>query len=336
MRRSFVVITFSALVGLMVLTAARAQQSRQRITTPAAEPSPIPSPSASPQSDINLDDVIRVSSNLIVVPVSVTDGKGQPVEGLRFQDFRLEEEGQPQEIAQLGDSEQVPLEMAILLDVSGSVKGRFGFEKEAAARFIKSILKPSDRAVLYAIDMSPRLVQTRADAEQVTAKLQSIQDSESPTAFYDTVVDAANYLVKFAPPQHRRVILVISDGEDTFSESVRNVSATLSAVLRADAIFYSINPSGPGIQLDALSTRGQSEMQTLASATGGAAFVPSAPENLDQIFQQIAVELRSQYLLEYYGKSSVPNGTFLHIKVKVPGRPELRIRARQGYYMAQK
>src|ERR1700687_2484829 len=335
MRRSFPIIVVFALVGLMVLTAARAQQSRPRLTTPVAAPWPIPFPSPSPQSDINVDDVIRVSSNLIVVPVSVTDGKDQPVEGLRLQEFRLEEEGQPQEIVQFGDSEQVPLEMAILLDVSGSVKGRFGFEKEAAARFIKSILKPADKAVLYAIDMTPRLVQTRANAEQVAAKLESIQDSESPTAFYDTVVDAANYLVKFTPPQHRRVILVISDGEDTFSENIRSVSATLSAVLRADAILYSINPSGPGIQLDALSTHGQSEMQTLASATGGAAFVPSVPENLDQIFHKIAVELRSQYLLEYYGKCSVPNGTFLHLKVKVPGQPALRIRARQGYYMAQ-
>jgi hypothetical protein len=78
MRRSFPVIVFSVLVGLMVLTAARAQQSGPRLTIPVAAPSPIPSPSPSPQSDINGDDVIRVSSNLIVVPVSVTDDKEHP------------------------------------------------------------------------------------------------------------------------------------------------------------------------------------------------------------------------------------------------------------------
>src|ERR1700730_7209424 len=109
MRRSFPVIVFSALVGLMVLTAARAKQSRPRLTTPVARPSSIPSPSRSPQSDINVDDVIRVSSNLIVVPVSVTDDKDHAVEGLRLQAFRLEEEGQAQEIVQFGDAEQVAL-----------------------------------------------------------------------------------------------------------------------------------------------------------------------------------------------------------------------------------
>jgi len=282
-----------------------------------------------------IEDVVKVNSNLIVVPVSVSDSKGQAVHGLKAEDFRLEEEGRPQQIAQIGDAEQIPLELAVLLDVSGSVKGRFGFEKEAATRFIRSTLKPTDRAVLFAIDSTPRLVRARADADKIAASLQSVEATDSPTAFYDTVVAAAEYLRKNTSPQHRRVILVISDGEDTFSDNVHGINATAQSLLRADAIFYSINPEGQSIDLDAIARRGQNEMQTLATSTGGSAFIPSAPQKLDDIFLQIAAELRSQYLLGYYAKTDMPKGAFLRIAVEVPNQPGLRIRARQGYYVTQ-
>jgi len=282
-----------------------------------------------------LEDVLKISSNLIVVPVSVSDGKGQPVQGLKAEDFRLEEEGRPQQIAQIEDAEQIPLELAILLDVSGSVKGRFSFEKEAASRFIKSTLKPTDNAVLYAIDSTPRLVRDRGDANQIAASLQSVEATDSPTAFYDSVVAAAEYLSRNTSPQHRRVILVISDGEDTFSDNVHSANNTAQALLRSDAIFYSINPEGQSIELNAIARRGQNDMQTLATSTGGSAFIPSAPEKLDDIFRQIAAELRSQYLLGYYGQADMPKGAFLRIAVKVPNQPGLRIRARQGYYVTQ-
>jgi Ca-activated chloride channel family protein len=326
-----------------------APSSQQQSASP---PAPTPTPPSQPQttSAAGDDEVIRVTSNLVVVPVSVTDGAGQPVLRLTAADFRLEEAGRPQEITRIGDAEQVPLEIAILLDVSGSVNARFAFEKEAAARFLKQVLKPIDRATVFAIDAQPILEQPRATVDAATAKLMSIQPVKGSTAFYDTVVDAARYLAKAAPPEARRVIVVISDGEDTNSEKIKaalSYAGTPEAVRaahnealrqvqreiqRADAIFYSLNPSGESLRLNVISTRAQEGMLQFATATGGAAFVPEREQDLDKIFLQIANELRSQYLLQYYSQDASPAGKFLTIKVRTPARPDLRIRARQGYY----
>lgn len=240
-----------------------------------------------------------------------------------------------QKIAQIGDPDQVPLEIALLLDVSSSVGARFAFEKEAASRFLKEVLKPVDRATIFAIDTKPRLVEARSSAEQATQKLLAFEPAKGLTAFYDTVVEAAKYLVT-TPPRHRRVIVVISDGEDTYSELYRSVATSLPEVQRADVVFYAINPSGQSLWLNKISTRGQESMQQLATATGGTAFVPNMSEDLNAVFSQITNELRSQYLLQYYPTTNAPSGKFLRIAVKVPARPESRVRARQGYYSPQK
>ena len=222
------------------------------------------------------------------------------------------------------------------------------------------MLKAGDRAALFAIDQEPRLEQGLDTAARTTRKLLSINSAKGPTAFYDTVVDAARYLTKSSPPEHRRVIVVISDGEDNFSDKVKKTigqtsqeqgAATAQLRLavhnrmvlevqrelqRADATFYSINPSGPSIRLNMISQRAQDSMAELATSTGGNSFVPEKLEDLDAVFRQITAELRSQYLLQYYSKSEAPNGTFLPIEVQVPKRPEVKIRARQGYYVKRK
>lgn len=303
---------------------------------------------------------MRVSSNLVIVPVSVTDLTGQPTLGLLAADFHLEEQGRTQEIAQIGDPEQVPLEIAVLLDVSGSVDANFDFERESASRFLKQVLKASDRSAIFAIDQEPRLEQGLETATLTARKLMSISPAKGPTAFYDTVIEAAQYLAKSAPAEHRRVILVISDGEDNFSEKVKQTigstrqeqnAATPQArqllhhrllvevqreLQKADATFYSINPSGPGLRLNIISQRAQDGMDQLANSTGGTSFVPEKLEDLDAVFRRIAAELRSQYLLQYYSKSEAGSGTFLPIGVEVPKRLDLRVRTRQGYYVKRK
>ena len=319
-------------------TPAPSPQKAAPVTTPPASPSPTPVGTAddAAAADDEEGEVIRVSSNLVVVPVSVTDEKGQPVMGLAVKDFRLEEEGRVQEIAQIGDPEQVPLDIAILLDVSSSVDARFAFEQEAAARFLKQVLKPVDTATVFAIDATPRLEQTRASAEVASAKLLTIGPAKGFTAFYDTVVDAARYLAKSAPAQHRRVIVVISDGADMYSEKFKTLVAALTEVQKAEAVFYSINPSGQTMHLNVMTRRGQQGMEQIAQATGGNSFVPQKLEDLNAVFNQIAAELRSQYLLQYYSADESSNGKFLRIKVGTPTRPQLRVRARQGYYAKRK
>jgi VWFA-related protein len=194
--------------------------------------------------------------------------------------------------------------------------------------------------------------------------------TSTPTAFYDSISFAAKYLDANAPGNHRRVILAISDGDDNFSNSVREqtvaeyeaeqkaeareggrplgvraaarrdlqarhqraIAGVQRAVQGADAVFYSINPGGPSVRLNEISTRAQNGMQSVADATGGTAYVPTRTEELETIFRQIAAELRAQYLLQYLSNNQATAGKFLRIKVTTPSRTDLRIRARQGYY----
>ncbi|MDQ3685961.1 MAG: VWA domain-containing protein, partial [Acidobacteriota bacterium] len=327
----------------------------------AAQKPTLPADKATPPPGETIDDeeVIRVTSNLVVVPVSVTNEKGEPVQGLKVPDFRLEEQGRAQEVAQIGDPDQVPIELVLLLDVSGSVNARFAFEQEAASRFLKEVLKPSDRASLYSIAITPRQEQARATADVTAQKLMSVQPAKGPTAFYDTVIEAAKYLSSSTPARHRRVIVAITDGDDNYSEKVKAAIGTTREeqdatplktkrlvdkrallevqreVQRTDTVFYSINPSGLSLRLNVISQRAQDGMAQLAEATGGTAFVPEALEDLGDVFRQIAAELRSQYLLQYYSNSQAPPGKYLGIKVRVPARADLRVRARQGYYVPQ-
>src|SRR6266481_221893 len=200
---------------------------------PRFKPRPTPTPAPTPEPEY---EVIKVSSNLVVVPVSVTNPQGQPMLGLKQTDFHIEEDGHAQEISQLGDPEQVPLDIALLIDVSSSVTERFAFEEQAATRFLKQVLRPTDHATVYAIDRTPRLEQPRSSADIATARLMSIKAATgpSPTAFYDTVIEAARYLGQNTPEQNRRVIVVISDGEDNFSNRVRDSSLAAYKAMQAD------------------------------------------------------------------------------------------------------
>lgn len=295
-------------------------------------PPPAPSPTVEPPPD-ETEEIVRVTSNLVVVPVSVTDAQGQIVTGLTASDFQLDEQGRRQEIAQVGNAEAVPLELALLFDVSSSVRARFEYEREAATRFLRAVFTGTDdRATLFAIDSAPRRIAARGTIEQANAQLARLQPTRGFTAFFDTVGEAARYLAESTPPQRRRVIVCISDGENTYSERLRSAAEVLPQVQRGDIVFYSINPNGRSLWLNRISVRGQRGMEQIATATGGASFIFDNPQQLDAIFRRIAAELRAQYLLQYYSNSDAPAGRFLSITVRAPRRPTLRIRARQGYY----
>ncbi len=326
-----------------------------------AKPTPTPKP---PEQEVL--DVVKVTSNLVMVPVSVTDPQGQPVQGLQVADFRLQEEGKQQEISSIGDPEQVPLAIALLFDVSSSTsqKGFFASQQNAAAAFLKTVMKPADRAAIFTITDKPTMIQPLASADTSAAKMLTIPAATSPvpTAFYDTVMAAAKYLTT-APSNYRRVIVVLSDGDDNFSEQIRDLSIaearaaqngqqTFSStraglqerhrravqevqkeVQKADVIFYSVNPGGPSVRLNQIAMRAEGGMEAIAETTGGTAFVPDSDKDLERVFRQVASELRGQYLLQYYADSEkVPAGQFRRIQVAVPTRNDVRVRARQGYY----
>lgn len=280
----------------------------------------------------NSGDTFRINSNLVAVPVSVTDANGEPMRRLNAEDFQLEEEGQAQQLQSLGEPGKTPLELALLFDVSGSVRERFEFEKLAATRFLKEVLKPADSVTVFSIGFDPKLVSERTSSlEKIVAGLNALEPTKEGTAFFDTVAKAAQYLGEHAASGARRVIVVISDGEDNHSEGHRLADAQRE-LQRTDTLFYAINPSGPSIRLNRISMRGHNGMSALAAETGGVAFLPDRDDELEKVFRQIAAELQAQYLLGYYSTNETNDGKFRRIKIQLPKRPDLRIRARQGYY----
>lgn len=364
MRPAFLMGVLAVFLAVVPAPTVRAQSVKDLPPPPPvwkAKPTPTPKP---PEQEVL--DVVKVTSNLVMVPVSVTDGQGNAIQGLTKTDFRLIEEGKDQEITDLGNPEQVPLAIALLFDVSSSVsqKGFFNSQQNAAAAFLRLVMKPADRAAIFTITGDATLVQPLASAETSAAKMATIPAATTavPTAFYDTVIAASKYLEANAPSNFRRVIVVLSDGDDNFSSMLRELSradatAQLSGrdtpagvraglvdrhrravaqveqfVQKADAIFYSVNPGGPSVKLNLISTRAEAGMESIAATTGGTAFVPESDADLERVFRQVAAELRGQYLLQYYGNSEAPAGQFRRIQVTVPSRTDARVRARQGYY----
>ncbi|MFN7927101.1 MAG: VWA domain-containing protein [Blastocatellia bacterium] len=313
------------------------QAKRNRTVKPKAPPvkptpqPPVPVPEKKDET-AEAGEVLRIESKLVAVPVSVTDTKGEPIRNLKPEDFRLEEEGKQQQLVALGDPGKTPVELSLLFDVSGSVYERFKFQQEAAARFLKQVIKPKDAVSIFSIGLYSKMTTARtADLNSALAGLMSLTPTKEGTAFFDTVGDAAKYIGKTAEPGTRHVIVVISDGEDNNSDRFRLREAA-QELQRDDCLFYSINPSGPSIWLNKVSMKGHQEMTTLAQQTGGAVFLPEKFEDLDAVFRQIAAELQAQYLLGYYSTDERADGGFRKIAVNVPNRPELRVRARQGYY----
>lgn len=279
-------------------------------------------------------EVIKIDSRLVVVPVSVLDANGQPVNGLKEQDFRVSEDNKVQEVAQVADAEKVPLEIALLFDVSASTDSMFQFQQETAAQFLKDVMRPDDRATIFSVGEGPRLIQARDVADKSAIAIKSIQPTKSFTAFYDSVAVAADYLQKNAPSGRRKVIVVISDGEDTNSDrirkavqngydrlgekintldskslyqltvanrneaSIREQNYVLKSLQNADTVFYSINPAGSSYQLNKISMFGQSNMQRFADETGGTAFLPKfQPIDLKDQMQNSSNTKRNQETL---------------------------------------
>ncbi|CAN5506901.1 hypothetical protein BH10ACI2_BH10ACI2_20380 [soil metagenome] len=346
----------------------------------------IPNPTVTPKPKVD-DDIIKVESRLVVVPVSVTDSNGQAVLGLKAEDFRINEEGKQQTIDHVGTAESVPLEIALLFDVSASTDKMFKFEQETAAKFLQDVVKPDDRATVFAIGSKAQLLLARDTSENAAAAIRAITPTKDSTAFFDTVGDAAEYLIKNARQGSRRVIVVISDGEDTNSTRIakaiqdgykkigekintidtktlyqltvtnRNEASkverqrVLRSLQNADTVFYAINPAGSSFQLNQISVYGQENMKEFADETGGTAFLPkfqpidtkdgyqngnnvrANAEVLDRIFRQLANELRSQYLIQYYSEAEFPLNKFVKLDVGMPTRAGVRVRSRQGYYV---
>ena len=304
-------------------------------------PKPLPTPTPKPKIEAEDDgDIIRVESALVPIPVSVTDQTGKAVINLQLTDFELAVDGKAAEISELFRSE-TPVRLAMLFDNSSSVNVAREFEKKAAVRFFKRVLRPKDLAALFSVSTGTRLEQPLTkDSNQIVQAIENFPNPEGATALLDAVIKAADYLQSV---EGRRVIVIVSDGDDTISDST--FEETVRVAQKVNCQIYVVkttdfeNFKRTGVRGGSANTRqlaAERRMQEIAGQTGGAVYSPVDERELDAAFSQISADLAQQYILNYYPEDGGKPNDFRTIALRVKGRENLTLRTRKGYYISKR
>ncbi len=276
--------------------------------------------------EVDEDEVVSISSNLVPVPASVVDAQGRAVTDLLLKDFELLVDGEVKPIGDVTRAE-TPVSIALLYDNSSSLRAGREFEKQAAVRFLKSVVRPIDRAAIYSISTEPELTQPLTN--NVRALVRTIENFGKPegaTALFDTIAAAADYL---KPQSGRKVIVIVSDGTDTLS--YLDFDTTLARVLADDCQVYAVQ-TGHSDSANLRDLAGERRLLEFTGQTGGAVYIPRSQPDLDRAFKQIAADLSQQYVLGYYPAGERRDGRFRAFSLRVTTRPNLRVRTRKGYY----
>lgn len=292
---------------------------------PAADPLPQSNSSQAPE-EIDEDEVVRVDSNLVIIPASVVDSFGRAITDLKVEDFELKIDGEIKPIGELTRSE-TPVHVALLFDNSYSLSAAREFEKQAAVHFFQRVVRPIDRAAVYSISTTPTLSQALTnDVPRLVRTIERFGAPEGATALFDTIAQAADYM---RPLTGRKVLVLVSDGTDTVSDT--SFDEAVNRALRAECQVYVVQTrqvEDPNLH-DPVS---EQRMYRLTEQTGGAVFVPKAVEELEAVFTQISLDLSQQYLLSYYPQDERKDKYFRFIGLRVKTRPTARVRARKGFY----
>jgi VWFA-related protein len=293
----------------------------------AAQESKPDVPPASVQTPTS-PQVIRSRVELVNVLMTVTDKKNRTVIEMTKDDFHVFEDGKPQTISYFSRESDLPLRIAILIDTSNSVRDRLRFEQEAAIDFLTAtVRKGKDMALVVAFDSEPQLIQDYTDdKEKLATAIRSLQ-AGGVTSLYDAIFfTSKEKLYWFPPPEPylRRVMIVISDGVDNYSQRGRDEAMAMAE--RAEVTIFPISTNRSGAE-----TRGDKVLEWLAKETGGRAFFPFEPSDMAVDFQTIGRELRSQYSLAYFSTNTAHDGTFRKISI-APVDKSLNVRAKTGYF----
>ncbi len=349
----FIIFTVIAFCGFAAAQSGRVKPTESPSPKPAAggvytptsdrprvvSQDPTPKPTPIKKDD---DEVITVDSTLIPIPVSVLDANGRPVTNLKLADFVLSVDGQLVEIGEIARSE-TPVRLVMLFDNSGSVVKAREFEKQAAIKFFRSVLRPDkDLAALYSVATISRLEQRFTNNfALLTQAIEYLPAPDGATALLDGIELAADYLSEV---QGRRVIVIVSDGEDTKTDTTLErairkaqlANCQVFVVKTTDFENYirsgSRTPNANIMQLTA-----ERRMIEITRQTGGAVYSPIDERELDAAFRQISAELSQQYILSYYPENEDDKrGVYREIDVQIKNRPNLSVRTRKGYYVPRR
>jgi len=317
---------------------------------PAQQPNPPATPPPASQEPVQKSQtVIPVQVNLVDVLYTVLDRRNKLVPSLEKQDFKVLDDNVPQDVRYFSRQSDLPLRIGMLLDTSNSIRDRIKFEQDAANNFLFSVLRRGkDEAFVMTFDDEPQVVQTfTPDTGKLRDQILRTR-AGGGTAVYDAIYQACEQELSHPPRPPgdqpdvvRRVMILISDGEDNLSTHTR--AEAIEMAQRSSVVIYTISTSTQWVTLDDPSkdrtgnrkyhlTDGDKILQALAEETGGRAFYPYHVDDLDQSFQDIGDELRNQYSIAYNPSTHSLDGRYHKIRIEVPEHKGYQVRARKGYF----
>jgi Ca-activated chloride channel family protein len=273
----------------------------------------------------------RADTNLVVIPVAVTDTLNRFVLGLEKTDFHLIEDGVEQNVAHFS-GEEAPLSVGLVFDESGSMDYKLRTSRDAASQLLKTLNKDDEAFLVEFGDNAKLSVGFTAHTEQIQSALKNAQPG-GLTAMLDAINAGLHEMKKAKNP--RKAIVIVSDGGDNHS---RYTSAEIESLVRAaDVQVYAMGVFEPALPfgLTPEEISGPRLLSEIATQTGGRAFSAALNSDLPSVAARIAVELRNQYVLAYYPKNPARDGKFRHVEVKLSqpnGIPPLKAHWRLGYY----
>jgi Ca-activated chloride channel family protein len=267
---------------------------------------------------------IRVQTNLVSILANVTDAKGEPVIGLAQSAFQLFEEGVEQKIVRFEPQTNRPLDLALMVDTSGSAVIELKIERDAALHFVQEVVRPGDRLAVFSFTSDViQLCNFSDDLRLLEAAVRRVDPgADMGTSLYDAVV-LGSQSVKRQGADRRRALVIITDAGET--TSYWKFDDARRAAVASDALLYTVVVRP--MKSDAgWNTAGEHAIETITDSTGGAMFYPTDLSELTGIFDQINRELRTQYLLGYYPTPTPPAGSSRHVAVKVNTGDNVRYR----------
>jgi VWFA-related protein len=344
---------FLAATLLLLPFAGRAQQSSPaspaspdtKQQSPATTQAPAPKQEPTQQSG----QTITREVNLVDVLFTVLNRRNKLVPDLEKPEFKIFDDGKPQEIRYFSRQTDLPLRIGMLLDTSNSIRDRIKFEQDASVNFLFSVVRRNkDEAFVMTFDDEPSIVQAfTSDTGALRDQIVRTR-AGGGTAIYDAIYDACSKQLSHPPRPPgdqpdvvRRVMILISDGEDNLSTHTKTDAIEMAQ--QYSVVIYTISTSTQWVSLSQTDpnktfdrkyhlTDGDKILQELAEETGGRSFFPYHVDDLDQSFQDIGDELRNQYSIAYLPANYVLDGKYHKIRIEVPEHKGYQVRARRGYY----
>ena len=292
---------------------------------PVIPPAPRPADLQAPEEDT----VIRSTVNEVNLVFTVTDKHGRFIKDLKQEDVQIIDDAKAvTRIFSFSSQTDLPLQVALLVDASNSVRDRFRFEQEAAIEFLNQIIRPNyDKAFVVGFDATPEVTQDFTDNSEELAKgVRSLRPGGG-TAMYDAIYFSCRDKLLKAPRTGplRRAVILLSDGEDNLSHVSREEAIEMAE--RAEVIVYTISTNVSGTK-----GKGDKVLERISEATGGRAFFPFKVQDVADAFTEIQDELRSPYALSYRPPELRPDGHYHPIQITALNPKNLKVRSRHGYF----